>query len=203
MNDLHISDFFTEQLSKIDDASRQSLQQKADRAAQVIARHKNIFIAFAVIYLLISAVTLVFIFLFLRDRQAFLTEKLANHKWSMASTLYAEPPVIRRGDSVNAEWLVNYLERLKYQRTPTSLVKTSQYHTIGNEVLFQKNTFPNDTEENFPVQVNFQGNKIISLSNSQSHKQIMAYELEPVAISNLFASQYEKRTLVTYEELPP
>jgi penicillin-binding protein 1B len=184
-------------------SSKKFLKDKAVTSVQFINDHKTIFMTAVLILFGISAGSLVVAFNFLKERDAFLTEKLSSHQWRMASTIYAEAPVIRTGDPVNAEWLVNYLERLKYRRVANAPVKTSQYRRNENEVVFQKRVLTDsDSADSFPVHVNFQENRIVNISDGHSRRWIASYQLEPFAISNLFGSEYEKRTLVSFHDLP-
>src|SRR5262249_31478214 len=127
---------------------------------------------------------------------------LKNQTWSLPSTIYADAPVLYEGMQMRSKTLIDYLQRLNYQEVPALSVDIGEYSVGKATVVFEKHPFFS-SQSIFPVAVEFDQSGINKITNAKSKEEIPAYEMEPVPISNLFGSDWEKRTLVHYNEIPP
>ncbi len=152
------------------------------------------------VLILFSALTFLSIG-FISDKSAFLNEQLENHEWKMPSTVYANAPVLEPGKRVTQKWLVDYLHRLDYQDAK-STVKTGQYLVRENAVSIRKR-FLTDENDKDQVLISFTSKGISEIKNLGSNLRMSSYELEPLPLNSLFGSEYEKRTLVSFSDLPP
>lgn len=130
-------------------------------------------------------------------------EHLKSQKWALPSTIYADAPVIYEGMPIKEKWLVEYLQRLNYQKTENKKVSAGQYSIQEDGVSFFKHRLFPEQPGIFPVTIKFSDAGITSITNAGTAEDLAAYELEPAAISSLFGSEWEKRTLVHYQDLPP
>jgi penicillin-binding protein 1B len=126
----------------------------------------------------------------------------SESKWSLASTIYGEAPMLYQGMPMSETSLVKYLQRLNYQRVEGSLVRTGEYTVQKTGIVFEKHQFFSRQSSVYPVFVQFKGSSIAKLANMQSNEELAAYEMEPIPISDLFGTEWEKRTIVKYEDVP-
>ncbi|HSE41744.1 MAG TPA: PBP1A family penicillin-binding protein [Acidobacteriota bacterium] len=104
---------------------------------------------------------------------------------------------------LNESWLGEYLQRLNYQKTDDNPPQTGQFTVLKKGLAFRKRALFM-TQPRIPaVLVTFDENGILSITNQDTKEDLPAFELEPATISNLFGSEWEKRTLVRFEDLPP
>jgi penicillin-binding protein 1B len=128
---------------------------------------------------------------------------LKSQMWSLPSTIYAAAPVLYEGMGLKPENLIQYMKRLNYEKTEQLAVKVGQYRASKEGIVFFRHTLFPKPSTDFPLLVQFRSSRIQKLINLDTHEEIPAYELEPVPISNLFGSEWEKRTLIRYKEIPP
>jgi len=128
---------------------------------------------------------------------------LSRQKWSLPSTIYADAPVLYEGMPAKARPLVQYFQRLSYQEGAGREIHPGQYFVSGQRILFAKRPLFPGQAGIFPVALEFGSSEIRKIVNLKTGEELPAYELEPMTISNLFGQEWEKRTLVAYEDLPP
>ncbi len=129
-------------------------------------------------------------------------DHLKSQTWSLPSTIYADAPILYQGLPMKPERLVDYLLRLHYQPTPDKHTATGQFYAHGDTIIFQKRVLFYGASAEPAVLVRFKAGTIESIQNLSSNEELPAYELEPVPVSNLFGQEWEKRTLVQYEQIP-
>lgn len=127
---------------------------------------------------------------------------LKSQKWALPATIYADAPILYEGMSLKQSWLADYLQRLLYQKTEVALVKVGQYSIAKDAITYCRHTISFDDTAPAPVKVVFKGAEIARIENASTKEELPAVELEPVAISNLFGQEWEKRTLVHFDDLP-
>ncbi len=158
-----------------------------------------------IILCLLSAgllVVLVHATILVHSRLTAMEKQLQSHQWNIPSSIYADSPVIHKGMPITEEWLVRYLQRLDYTGMKSYRVKAAQYSVQENGIAFRKRSLTANQGADDAVLVTFgpKGvSKVIDLSTKQ---ELQAYELEPIQITRLFASQYETRSLVKFSEVP-
>jgi penicillin-binding protein 1B len=128
---------------------------------------------------------------------------LGSEKWSLPSTIFADPLILRKGVPFNRSEVIEYLQMLDYFWARYPDVHPGQYSVYPGGIRFQRRSFLLKYE-NFPIiEVQFDSNQIARITDISSKEDLDLYELEPVPIRNLFGEEWEKRTLVAYEDLPP
>lgn len=122
--------------------------------------------------------------------------------WSLPSTIYGEAPMLYEGMPMQDKALIKYLQRLDYSRVDQLPIRTGEYVVQKDGIAFQKHQFFAKLGPFFPVLVQFDDSGIKKLINMQTSEELAAYEMEPIPITDLFGSEWEKRTLVKYNEIP-
>ena len=134
---------------------------------------------------------------------AIVDNHLKSQRWALPSTIYSDAPFLYQGMPMQSARLVEYLERLNYQNVSSGSVGVGEYHRgKKNEVVFRKHSLFDSEKEEPSIAVRFSEGVVERINNVASGEELPAYELEPVPISNLFGTEWEKRTLVKYNELP-
>src|SRR5262245_39271641 len=127
---------------------------------------------------------------------------LKTDRWSLPSTIYADAPMLYEGMPLKQAWLVEYLQRLNYQKTEDVSPDTAQYAVLKNGIAFHKRALFKTQSAIPPVLVQFDNDGISKIINISGKDELAAFELEPAAISNLFGSEWEKRTMIQFNNLP-
>ena len=63
---------------------------------------------------------------------------LKTDKWSLPSTIYADAPMLYEGMPLKQAWLVEYLQRLNYQKTENPSPGTAQFVVLKKGIAFRK-----------------------------------------------------------------
>jgi penicillin-binding protein 1B len=127
---------------------------------------------------------------------------LKTDRWSLPSTIYADAPMLYEGMPLKQAWLVEYLQRLNYQKTEDASPEIAQFAVLKNGIAFRKRALFKTQSAIPPVLVQFDKDGISKIINITGKDELAAFELEPAAISSLFGSEWEKRTLIQFNELP-
>ncbi len=127
---------------------------------------------------------------------------LKTDRWSLPSTIYADAPLLYEGMPLKQAWLVEYLQRLNYQKTAHDSPQTGQYAVLKKGIAFRKRLLFKNQSKVWPVLIQFDNSGVSKIVNLDADEDLPAIELEPAAISSLFGSEWEKRTLVQFQELP-
>src|SRR5438093_13157714 len=161
-----------------------------------VKKHKVLWLI-AVLFFLICALIPVILFtrLYFSSKKV-IESHLNSQKWSLPSTIYADAPMLYEEMPIKFNQLVEYLKRLNYQEAPgVEGLDGGQYFTAIQTVSFSKRLLYPGQSGDFPVRVIFGKSAIEKIANLKNGEELPAYELEPATISNLFGSEWEKRTL--------
>ena len=131
-----------------------------------------------------------------------INEHLKNQQWALPSTIYADAPIIYEGMPLKQTWLVDYLQKLMYHKSEDPRVGVGQYAVVKEGIAFRRHSLFRGEKQSPPMMVEFKGSEVSKIFDLASGEEIPATELEPIAISNLFGQEWEKRTLIHYDELP-
>src|SRR4029078_11965444 len=163
----------------------------------------KLFTRIALAFLLLCVIVIAFFSIrFYLDCRSVVESHLKSQTWALPSTIYADAPILYEGMPMKPARLIEYLQRLDYQSTKDSSVGAGQFSVQAFDVRFRKHSLFDDAAAEPPVLVHFDKTTIESIRNLTSGEDLPAYELEPIAISNLFGEEWEKRTLVKYKDLP-
>jgi penicillin-binding protein 1B len=117
------------------------------------------------------------------------------------SRIFAAPPQVFVGESLNPAELVAHLRRTGYVESEVA-GSPGLYRQQGNSVEFRTSAH-SYFGEGGGLRVDFQGNKVSRILTLSRKQSVGSAEMEPELLSNLFDSRREKRRLVRFEDLPP
>jgi penicillin-binding protein 1B len=126
----------------------------------------------------------------------------SSHQWEIPSSVFADSPIIHSGMPITQEWLVRYLQALDYTRMKLTPVKDAQYSIQENAIAFRRRSLSANEKVEDPVRVTFDSKGVSKVIDLFTKQELQAYELEPIEITRLFASQYETRSLIRFEDVP-
>ena len=127
---------------------------------------------------------------------------LTSEKWSLPSTIFADPLVLRTAVPINRSELIAYLQALDYFSAKQPELQPGQYSSYSGGVRFRRRpSLIKDTSEPV-IDVKFNSAGIVRIMDVSSETPVEHYEMEPVTIRNLFGDEWEKRTLVAYKDIP-
>lgn len=127
---------------------------------------------------------------------------LNSQKWALPSTIYADAPIVYEGMPLKQSWLADYLQRLMYNKSDGGPVNSGQYSITKDEITYSRHSIFGIDKVVPPVRIEFKGQEVARITNASTGEELPAVELEPIAISNLFGQEWEKRTLVHFADLP-
>ena len=127
---------------------------------------------------------------------------LSSEKWSIPSTIFADPLILRKGVPLQREKVIGYLQDLDYFQAKHPDVEPGQYSVFAGGIRFQRRPFLFKDSSAPVISITFGATGIQSIRDVSSDQEMDVYEMEPVPIRNLFGEEWEKRTLVTYQDLP-
>ena len=128
---------------------------------------------------------------------------LSSEKWSLPSTIFADPLLLRKGLPFNRTDVVEYLQSLDYFGAKQPDVEPGQYSIFPGGIRFQKRPLLFKGSKGPVIEVKFNSSGIDRITDISSNQEMDVYEMEPVPIRNLFGDEWEKRTLVAYQDIPP
>ena len=137
-----------------------------------------------------------------RSHLILMEKQLQSHQWNIPSSIYADSPAIHEGMAITEEWLIRYLQRLDYTQMKWIQVKAAQYSIQENGIAFRKRPLSPEEGQDHPVFVTFGPKGVTEVIDLFTKQPLPAYELEPVRLTRLFASESETRSLVKLEDLP-
>ena len=168
-----------------------------------VSRVKSKFSLVALVLLLMACMVglILFIPLYFSARKS-IDSHLKSQKWALPATIYADAPILYEGMPLKQSWLADYFQRLLYQKTEDPTVKVGQYSIARDTIMYSRHTISDDDSASAPVRIEFKGGEVARIENAATKEELPAVELEPLAISNLFGQEWEKRTLIHYDDLP-
>jgi penicillin-binding protein 1B len=154
------------------------------------------------LFVCFTIVALIFTFQLYFSCKKIVDAHLKTDRWSLPSTIYADAPMLYEGMPLKEAWLVEYLQRLNYQKTTDSSPGTAQFAVLKNGIAFKKRALFKTQSKIAPVLIQFEKDGISKILNVDNKEELPAFDLEPAAISSLFGSEWEKRTLIQFQDLP-
>ena len=125
-------------------------------------------------------------------------------RWAMPARVYARPLELYPGMKLRPEQLAMELAMLDYHATgdPQS---PGSYQRQGDEftLVTRPFTFWDETQASLPLQIDFAGTRVGTLTNRATGKPVTLARLDPVLIGGIYPAHNEDRVLVKFSELPP
>lgn len=133
--------------------------------------------------------------------RAVVVRQLETRKWALPSTIYADAPLLYAGVPIDRKWVAEYLRQLNYQETDSQVLKIAQFRLSEDAVTFRGN--PMFHPESPPaVTISFSGNHVRQIADAETGRALESWELDPMAITDLFGGQWEKRQIIGLGQVP-
>ena len=128
-------------------------------------------------------------------------ERLTGQLFQNTSRVYSAPLPVFIGERLRPEDLAAYLARAGYAETDLAGAP-GRFRASGSMVEVRPGARSYFAGGN-SLRVDFSGGSVVRLTALSNGAPLVAAELEPSLLTNLFDSAREKRRLVRYEDLPP
>ena len=146
----------------------------------------------------------VFIHFYLRFSRI-IEARLEGNVFGNPAVILAAPGELHCGQTANAHDIALHLKRAGYTegqnvRGVGSFTLTANGLDVrpGPESFFQ-----NGHHVEAPVRLEFQGNRLMAMTNLDNMTALQDYGLEPEPLTTLFGASRSKRRLIHYQDLPP
>ncbi len=125
-------------------------------------------------------------------------------RWAMPARVYARPLELYPGMKLRPEQLTMELAMLDYRVTPDPQ-EPGSYRRQGDEfsIVLRPFTFWDEAQASLPLQADFDGNHLTTLTNRTTGKPVTLARLDPVLIGGIYPAHNEDRVLVKFDEIPP
>jgi penicillin-binding protein 1B len=127
--------------------------------------------------------------------------RLSGHILQNTTQIFSAPSEIYPGESLSAEELTTYLQRVGY-RPEADDAALGVFSVADNVVGIRPSKLSYFAGSN-ALQVQFRGKTVKSIRPLGGGSEMAGAEIEPELITNLFDSAREKRRAVRYDDLPP
>ena len=125
-------------------------------------------------------------------------------RWALPARVYARPLELYPGEKLTPSQLTSELSSLGY-RVNNNPSRSGSYARKGDyfKVVSRAFKFWDGDEPSLPLQIQFSGDTIVDLKNSQDDSPIDLVRLDPLLIGSIYPAHNEDRILVKLEDVPP
>ena len=125
-------------------------------------------------------------------------------RWAMPARVYARPVELYSGMKLRPEQLAMELAMLDYHAVDDPQIPGS-YRRQGDEftIITRPFTFWDEAQASLPLQADFDGSRLGTLTNHATGKPVTLARLDPMLIGGLYPAHNEDRILVRFDEIPP
>ncbi|MDF2178537.1 penicillin-binding protein 1B [Aliiglaciecola sp. CAU 1673] len=137
----------------------------------------------------------------------YLDAKILKHfggtKWEVPAQIFARPMVLRQGQEILVDEVIEELEWLGYRRVPKAS-GSGQYSINGGKLTFYRRAFElvDGPKPLLPVQLTFEDGKLAKIYSIDEKNYIFALYLEPWLVTRFTHANEEDRMLVELKEVP-
>ena len=149
-------------------------------------------------------VVAVFLGAYLWHLSAVIDKRFSSRKWSVPSTIYSDSTILFPGQTINRETLRDKLGRLAYRTVATEPRRAGEmrWQETPLEIRLRDLDMPSKQREEFPVRIDFEGDRIASIARIDTGENLPLLEIEPEEIMLLFGQEREQRELVSIGQVP-
>jgi len=125
-------------------------------------------------------------------------------RWAMPARVYARPLELYPGMKLRPEQLTMELAMLDYH-VAADPQDPGSYRRRGDEftMVTRPFTFWDEAQATLPLQADFDGGHLSTLTNRATGKPVTLARLDPVPIGGIYPAHNEDRVLVKFDEIPP
>lgn len=151
----------------------------------------------------LAVVSLLGMYLFALDYK--IRVKFESRRWNLPSRIYSDSYFLYPGRIVSAQATERKLESLGYKRVNGKVRGAGEFAREGNRlaIFLHDFAYPSEDFAGFPIGVDFQGERIQSLSRLDQREDLKKVKLEPELVASIFDEKMEDRTLVSFDQVPP
>ncbi len=164
----------------------------------------RILLFFSIKLLIVMACVFAFLYVYF-DAQ--IEEKFAGHKWKLPVQVYSLAKVIKKGDALSRDELIQRLEILGY-RSSASLDRAGQFKShLKNsndkiEIWRRSFTYSKGRKPRQRFSIEFKGGRVSSIIEKDKNELQKQFILEPFLVDTLQANNLEDRILVNVSQVP-
>ncbi|HJZ82880.1 MAG TPA: PBP1A family penicillin-binding protein [Pyrinomonadaceae bacterium] len=163
------------------------------------------FVIPAILFTIVAATALAYYWVIFSAR---IDNLLRGEVFTRSAGIYAAPKMVRAGQNISEEDLINYLKRASYvERTQQADSARGRYNVSGLTVEIDPGADSAvDGARAFPqLRVEFArgGNSISSVIDRLNGARLDKAQLEPELISSVTGRERAKRRVIGFEDLPP
>jgi penicillin-binding protein 1B len=124
-------------------------------------------------------------------------------RWAMPARVYARPLELYAGMKLRPEQLALELAMLDY-RVAADPREPGSYRRQGDEfiIVTRAFTFWDEAQPALPLQADFDGTHMGTLTHRDTGKPVTLARLDPVLIGGIYPAHNEDRVLVRFDEIP-
>ncbi|MBE9563031.1 MAG: transglycosylase domain-containing protein, partial [Proteobacteria bacterium] len=130
-------------------------------------------------------------------------EQFEGKRWALPARVYASPLELYSGSNISPDNLGRELKALGYQYSK-QLYEAGQYQRNKNKFIITTRAFKfwDGTIPTRKVQVSLNGNKVKSITELQTNREVPLLRLEPRLIGKIYPTHNEDRVLVQLKNVP-
>ncbi|MEE8218033.1 MAG: transglycosylase domain-containing protein, partial [Vicinamibacteria bacterium] len=125
-------------------------------------------------------------------------QRLQGERWQIPSRVYARAHVLRPGQVLDADWLVEIVNGLRYTQRATEPAAPGEFAVVEEGLRLWPRAVPGGADE--PLLVVFDEGTVKEIRGKE--RLYASQSLEPELITYLFDESREKRRRILYEDLP-
>ncbi len=125
-------------------------------------------------------------------------QRLQGERWQIPSRVYARALVLRPGQVLDADWLVEIVNGLRYTQRATEPAAPGEFAVVEEGLRLWPRAVPGGADE--PLLVVFDEGTVKEIRGTE--RLYASQSLEPELITYLFDESREKRRRILYEDLP-
>ncbi len=131
------------------------------------------------------------------------TTRFEGRRWELPARIFGRPLELYVGRELLADDLQQELDLLQYVSTP-SVAKPGEFRRAGNSFTVHSRDFPfpEGLQEAAIVNIKIIDNRISSLSDGQSLRQLDIFRMEPLLIASIYPGDNEDRLFVRLDDVP-
>ncbi|MFT4924977.1 MAG: penicillin-binding protein 1B [Phenylobacterium sp.] len=131
------------------------------------------------------------------------TRKFEGQKWQIPAQIYAQPLTIDTSTLISKAQLIEELNALNYRKS-IKLTGAGEYVVAKKHISVVRRAFdlPTKTQSEQWFTIEFEGERVVQITERQSNKTLTSVSLEPLLIERLSSPHHEDREFLPIEAFP-
>jgi len=130
--------------------------------------------------------------------------RFSSHRWNIPSTVYSDTTLLFPGQFLNLELFKKKINRLGYRRVSHPPLQKGEMRISPDRIEIYLHDFKASffDAKGYPVSINLDRNRILSLTRTENGRDLPLVELEPEELMMFFGKARERRLVVPLKEVP-